>query len=457
MNTSNPTTTLAETPSTDGRAVGDSGAAGNGVTGRLPTRARRPGPRELLALHACVVALVAYLILNYFVFLRPGVSWVDHVLAVVVPAAILALCAELWHRMPAGLRASLALGFGALAVVTGLVAAARIRAEGYVAAGVAGVLPLVAGAMLVGLGVWLLWASRKRGGALWWTVVRRALLALLALLVAYWVVLPVSMAIIATERPRDAVEQVDLGRVYEDVSLITRDGVKLSAWYVPPLNKAAIVTFPRAWTVEQARMLVKNGYGVLMVDPRGYGESEGDPNAYGWGSVDDIDAAVAWLRRRDDVGRRRIGGLGLSMGGEQMIEAAARNSGLKAIVSEGAGIRSVHEAFWRRGTSALELALQYPQDLAQTVSVWLLDDEALPPPLPQAAARISPEAVFFIYGEDGQEVEKAVNPAYYDAAFPPKAIWKVPGAGHTGGIEAQPEEYERRVIGFFDRTLLGRP
>jgi len=49
-----------------------------------------------------------------------------------------------------------------------------------------------------------------------------------------------------------------------------------------------------------------------------------------------------------------------------------------------------------------------------------------------------------------------VNPVYYDAAFPPKAIWKVPGAGHTGGIEAQPEEYERRVIGFFDRTLLGR-
>jgi hypothetical protein len=30
----------------------------------------------------------------------------------------------------------------------------------------------------------------------------------------------------------------------------------------------------------------------------------------------------------------------------------------------------------------------------------------------------------------------------------------MPTASHTGGIEAEPEEYERRVVGFFDRALL---
>jgi hypothetical protein len=33
---------------------------------------------------------------------------------------------------------------------------------------------------------------------------------------------------------------------------------------------------------------------------------------------------------------------------------------------------------------------------------------------------------------------------------------EVPGSGHIGGVEAQPAEYERRVVGFFDRTLLDR-
>ena len=46
------------------------------------------------------------------------------------------------------------------------------------------------------------------------------------------------------------------------------------------------------------------------------------------------------------------------------------------------------------------------------------------------------------------------NPKYYAAAGQPKQIWEIPEAAHTGGIEARPKEYERRVIGFFDRALL---
>jgi fermentation-respiration switch protein FrsA (DUF1100 family) len=430
------------------------GGDGAPLDGGPATPARRPGPRERRAFLACVIAVIVYLVLVYFVFVRPGVNRVDHVLAVVIPAAILALSAELYPRLPAGLRASLMLVFGVMGLVTGGVHVRRLRVEGVSASALCGLLPLAAGAVLVVLGVWLAWTSRKRGGRLWWTVVRRALIAVAALFVVYWIVLPVSLAIVATERPNVPVPAADLGAPYEEVTLATRDGLELSGWYVPSQNHAAVVTFPRAWSIQQARMLVKHGYGVLLLDPRGYGESEGDPNAYGWGSTRDIDAAVAWLRRRPDVQRRRIGGLGLSVGGEQMLEAAAGNSGLKAVVSEGAGIRSVRESLLRRGPNALELALQYPQDLMQTVSVWVLSGENVPMSLKNASLLISPRAVLFIYGGDGQEVEKAVNPVYFDAAFPPKAIWEVPGSGHTRGIQTQPDEYERLVTGFFERTLL---
>lgn len=445
--------------STDPEAVGSAAAAPKpdaGTAAGAATPAQRPGPGERRAFLIATIATVAYLALAYLVFVRPGVDRADHVLAVLVPAGVLALCAELYPRLPAGLRASLSLLLGILALVSGVVAVDRLLVEGVRAGALVGVVPLVAGAVLLVLGVWIAWTSRKRGGPLWRTVLRRAVIAVAGLFVVYWVVLPVSMAIIATERPSAGVEDVDLGRPYEDVTLVTRDGLKLSAWYVPSQNRAAVITFPRQWTIDHARMLVRHGYGVLLVDPRGYGESEGDPNAYGWGSARDIDAAVAWLRRRPDVQRRRIGGLGLSVGGEQMLEAASRNPGLKAVVSEGAGIRSVRESLLRRGPSPIELALQYPQDLAQTVSVWLLSGEPVPMSLKNASLLIGPRAVLFIYGEDGREVEKAVNPTYYDAAFDPKGIWEVPGAGHTGGLQAQPEEYERVVVGFFDRILLAR-
>ena len=63
--------------------------------------------------------------------------------------------------------------------------------------------------------------------------------------------------------------------------------------------------------------------------------------------------------------------------------------------------------------------------------------------------------MFFVYGEEGQPQEIELNPIFYASAQRPKEIWEVPGAGHIQGLDAQPEEYERRVVGFLDRELLG--
>ena len=60
-------------------------------------------------------------------------------------------------------------------------------------------------------------------------------------------------------------------------------------------------------------------------------------------ATQDIEAAIAFLQRRPDVDPGRIGGIGLSVGGEMMLEAAAGDDELAAVVSEGAGARSMAE------------------------------------------------------------------------------------------------------------------
>jgi hypothetical protein len=59
------------------------------------------------------------------------------------------------------------------------------------------------------------------------------------------------------------------------------------------------------------------------------------------------------------------------------------------------------------------------------------------------------------HGQGGE----TLNPLYFEQAREPKKYWLIPEAGHTGGLEMRPAEYERRVISFFDRALLkeGRP
>jgi dienelactone hydrolase len=210
-----------------------------------------------------------------------------------------------------------------------------------------------------------------------------------------------------------------------------------------------VILFPdRSTTVEHARMLVRNGYGVLALDMRGYGDSEGDPNAFGWGSSADLDAAIAYLQARPDVRNGRIGGLGLSVGGEQMLEAAAGNPGLRAVVSEGAGERSVRETISRGIASALVL----PREAVQTAAVAVFSSNAPPPSLERLAPQIAPRPLLLIYAGHGQGGED-LNPQYYEAAGEPKLIWEIPESAHTGGIDARPREYEQRVISFFDEAL----
>ena len=90
-------------------------------------------------------------------------------------------------------------------------------------------------------------------------------------------------------------------------------------------------------------MLARHGYGVLLFDRRGEGESEGEPNSWGWGGDKDVKAAIDYLQRRPDVDPDRIGGIGLSVGGEMMLETAAETDELAAVVSEGAGARTYSE------------------------------------------------------------------------------------------------------------------
>jgi uncharacterized protein len=46
-----------------------------------------------------------------------------------------------------------------------------------------------------------------------------------------------------------------------------------------------------------------------------------------------------------------------------------------------------------------------------------------------------------------------LNRDYARAAGANATLWEIPESGHVGGIDARPQEYERRVAGFFDRAL----
>jgi hypothetical protein len=423
-------------PATDSKR-----AAATRVAAALRTEA------GLARLALAVVCL--HVIDDNFLQPNPGTSAADHLVSGLVPLGLLVCVGVFYPRLRAGARASIALLAGFFGVVVGTEAVYYTRAVGPSGDDFTGLLSIPAGLLLIGLGAVTLWRSRRTDDHVAWRYLRRLLLVAAILFAAVAALFPLAISYAVTHAARAEVQRADLGAQHEDVVFTTSDGLRLKGWYVPSRNRAAVISFPgRASSQKRAKLLVRHGYGVLLFDRRGEGESEGDPNGFGWQGERDIHAAVAFLQSRPDVDPQRIGGIGLSVGGEMMIEAAAESTALKAIVSEGASSRSVRDELANPGGGWQEVI----GTGVATVGTALFSNNLPPRSLKSLAPEIS-GAVFFVYGERGQPAEQPANQAFYEAAHEPKQIWEVPGSGHIGGTEAQPQEYERRVTAFFDREL----
>ncbi len=401
----------------------------------------------------CFAVIALHLADDNFLQPQPGASAGDHLVSGLVPLVLLMLAATAYRRGQGARRAAVALAAGVFGVVAGVEAAYYTINGGPSGDDYTGLAALAAGLTLIALAGAIFWKTRRMDGSRGRRYLLRALMAVAGAVIVFAVGLPIGVAYVGTHVGRLPEDHIDFGPTAESVTLTTSDDVELAASYIPSRNRAAVIAFPgRSGPQAHARMLARHGYGVLLFDQRGDGDSEGDPNALGWDGEKDVMAAIAYLKRRPDVDPRRIGGIGLSVGGEILLQTAAHTEDLRAVVSEGAGSRSVGEELERGGADKWLGDAQISALLSAGMTVF---SNHLPPPhLNDLVPKIAPRSIFLIYTTHGVDTED-LNPEYFRVAHEPKTIWKIPEASHTGGIEARPREYERRVVGFFDHALLG--
>jgi pimeloyl-ACP methyl ester carboxylesterase len=282
--------------------------------------------------------------------------------------------------------------------------------------------------------------------------------AAVALILVYY---PLTVALIATNTPRvdlGAAVPSDWGMVFEDVTFPTPDGVELSGWFMPGSNGAAVVLLHggggasnRTSVLSQARILVDHGYSVLAFDARGHGRSGGDGMDWGWYGDLDIAGALDFLESRDGFDPNRLAAVGLSMGGEQAMTAAASDPRIMAVVAEGATNRVLadddaflptHPGRW------VNIAADW---VKYGITDWITG--ARPPmALTSAVVAIAPRPVLLITA--GTVADEGRAAANFQAAAPTSVeVWNVDGASHTSGLATAPTEWETRVIGFLDQAI----
>jgi uncharacterized protein len=387
-----------------------------------------------------------------FVGRQPGTSVGDELFSGAVVTGVLVGAILLYPRLRPGLRALLALTLGVLIATAGAMHVAHIVIDEPEGSDFTGVLALLGGLLLIGLSIAVAWRSRK-GGTLPRRIGRRALVAVGLLALGFFVLFPLGGAIYVTRTPREPIDGT-FAVPHQDVSFRTADGLTIRGWYAPSRNGAAIVFVHgsggnRQGPRKQAALLAEHGYGVLLYDSRGRGESDGDPQGFDWTWQPDIDAATEFLQGRPDVRGGRIGGVGLSAGAEALVEAAARRPDLRAVVAEGAGVRAYGDAIDTKewlGLPYTWMMFAGAQVLSAVTDVRSVGDYV---------GKGEPNRVLLIAAGKGLGSENKLNPIWADRAKGRVVLWELLESKHTGAIDLEPEEYQRRVVGFFDRRLLG--
>ena len=374
------------------------------------------------------------------------------VIIVTTAACVVALAATTGRWAGAGIAA---FGVGGVALGIGVGVRFTVAGElwwrglvGLVVLG-AGLVLIVAGlrAMVVGL------ARSKR------VVVR--LVAVPAALAVLWVVLP---GVLATNVPPTALgaeRPADFGLTAETVEYPAADGTRLSAWYVPSRNGAAVVLrhgagSTRTSVLPQAAVLAEHGYGVLLADARGHGLSEGNAMDFGWNGDSDIAAAVSFLAERPEVDPARIGVVGMSMGGEEAIGSAAADGRIAAVVAEGATGRVAADRAWLDDAHGWRGRLQQGVEWLQSAVTDLLSDAPRPGSL-ATSVRAATDCRFLLIA-GGTVQDEADSAAYLRSVAPYRVtVWVVPNAGHTAGLATDPAGWEAQVVGFLDVALAATP
>jgi dipeptidyl aminopeptidase/acylaminoacyl peptidase len=318
-----------------------------------------------------------------------------------------------------------------------------------------GLLALAAGGATA---LWCAWRLLHGMQRRWWSLTLPALLV-----AAYLVLWTVTQGVIAGFPAHPALgarTPADVGLTYESVTLRTSDGVHLAAWWVPGENDAAVVLLhgagsTRTAVLDHAEVLGSHGYGVLLLDARGHGGSEGRGMEFGWYGERDVAAALDFLDDQSELSPDRLGVVGLSMGGEGAIGAAGADPRVRVVVAEGATHRVAADKAYL-SEYGVRGDIQRKIDWGTYAVAGLLSPAPEPPPLRDSVAAAqadgTPTPVLLITAGD-VETELLAAKLLDRAAPDAVEIWTVPGAGHTGGLRTEPDEWVRRVLEFLDATL----
>lgn len=268
--------------------------------------------------------------------------------------------------------------------------------------------------------------------ALLYTVVTAAFIYLVAML---WLYLGQRGRVYRPER--DIITTPDTaGYEYEDVTLVTGDGVHLNAWFVPSSDERAVLLFFHgnnrniSHCMDSIEIFNRLGCSVFLFDYRGYGQSEGRPGEAG--TYRDAEAAWRYLVERRGVSSGNIVMLGRSLG---------------AAVASWLAVRHTPRAL------VIESTFTSLPDIGAELHPWLPARLLARYEYPVKRNLRSVHCpVLVVHSRDDELIPLSHGRALYEGANHPKSFLEIRGM-HYDGFRTSGQDYVEGLARFFDECL----
>lgn len=253
---------------------------------------------------------------------------------------------------------------------------------------------------------------------------------------------------------RRVVGDLPPGLTGRSVQFQSDSGATLRGWLLPGRKGAGAILLlhgvrgSRLQMLERARFLSSAGYAVLLFDFQAHGESTGDAITNGYLESRDARAAVEFLR--SNSAGEKIGIIGVSMGG------AATLLSDPPLPADAIVLEMVYPTIEQAISNRLTMRLGgWASVLTPLLTVQLklragISADALHP-IAHVGKATAPK--LFIAGSEDRHTTLNESKELFAAAAEPKELWVVEGAGHVDAHVFTAQEYERRVVLFFEQHL----
>lgn len=249
----------------------------------------------------------------------------------------------------------------------------------------------------------------------------------------------------------------DRGLPFEDLTTTSADGTVLRGWFVPA-DSPRLILVQHGYKdrlqsmLSLTELLHARGYQVMLMCVRAHDRSDGEMVSLGQREMPDMEAWARIAEARPGVDRAKVGMFGVSMGGSLAIQYTSTHDDVKVLVADSA-FSSLDDTI----DTSVKFFTGLPSfPFGPMISFWAQREGGFKPSDVDAKkwiANVSPRPVLIMQGGADQVVSVSSGQRLFDVAREPKEFWFEPTVGHGKFLKMMPAEFEKRVVGFFDRYL----